>query len=54
VPGLYFPKKTSFDTISKVEIKRAREKLNTRPGKRFKFKSPMEKFNPLMKIVIAT
>jgi transposase, IS30 family len=36
----YFPKGTSFETITNEQVKAAENKLNNRPRKRFGFKSP--------------
>ena len=50
----YFPKKTNFDTVSDDEIKRVEQQLNTRPRKRFGFKSPIQEFHSLTKVAFAT
>lgn len=40
----YFPKKTSFDTITKEQIYRVTDRLNNRPRKRLNYKTPYEAF----------
>ena len=40
----YIPKKTNFDTINQQQIKEIQYKLNNRPRKNLKFKSPKEIF----------
>ena len=50
----YFPKKTNFDTVSKEEIKEVENQINTRPRKRFGFKSPINKFNSLTEVAFVT
>lgn len=41
----FFPKKTDFDIISKEQIKRVENLLNSRPKKCLKFKTPAEIFS---------
>ena len=50
----YFPKKTNFDDVSKIEIEKVEDELNTRPRKRFGFRSPIQEFNSLTKVAFAT
>ncbi len=41
----YFPKGSSFDNISELDIKRVQNKLNNRPRKKLGFLSPIEFFS---------
>lgn len=41
----YFPKKTSFDTITQSQVQKVEYLLNSRPRKILKFKTPLEVFN---------
>jgi IS30 family transposase len=41
----YFPKGSSFESITEEEVKKVQDKLNNRPRKRFDFQSPNEVFN---------
>lgn len=41
----YFPKKTDFATVSEEEIQFVEDRLNNRPRKRLKYKTPNEVFN---------
>jgi len=43
----YFPKGTSFDTISNKDLARVENLLNNRPRKILNFKTPIEAFNQL-------
>ncbi|MFQ5798612.1 MAG: IS30 family transposase [Bacteroidota bacterium] len=40
-----FPKKTNFDTVSRIAIKLLERRLNNRPRKVLHYKTPREKFN---------
>lgn len=44
----YFPKGTDFNQISKEQLKRVEEKLNSRPRKALKYYTPSEKFYSLI------
>lgn len=44
----YFPKKTDFDTVSAAEVAFVEERLNNRPRKRLKYKTPNEVFTRLV------
>lgn len=44
----FFPKSTDFNKISKKEIQRAQDLLNSRPRKILKFKTPSEIFNKIL------
>ena len=46
----YFPKKTSFESITWRDVKKAERKLNMRPRKRLGFISPFDKINSLTKV----
>jgi transposase, IS30 family len=41
----YFPKGSSFESITEEEVKKVQDKLNNRPRKRFGFQSPNEVFH---------
>mgnify|MGYP000441070485 CR=1 FL=1 len=41
----YFPKKTDFSTIPKIDLSRAEYLINTRPRKRLNWRTPLEVFN---------
>jgi len=41
----YFPKRTDFATVSATDIQFVEDRLNNRPRKRLKFKTPNEVFN---------
>jgi IS30 family transposase len=43
----YFPKKTSFDSITESELMQIEKKLNSRPRKCLGYKTPIEVFNRL-------
>jgi IS30 family transposase len=40
----YFPKKTDFDRIDQMDVASVEQKLNSRPRKSLKFKTPEEVF----------
>lgn len=42
----YFPKKSSFATITDEQVERVQDLLNSRPRKTLGFKSPLEVFSP--------
>jgi IS30 family transposase len=44
----YFPKGTSFVSITEEDVKRVQDKLNDRPRKRFGYLSPNEVFNNMI------
>ena len=46
----YFPKKSSFESITWKDVKKAERKLNKRPRKRLNFKSPVDVINSLTKV----
>jgi IS30 family transposase len=43
----YIPKKTNFDDIDELYIKKIETELNNRPRKRLMFQSPIQRFNQL-------
>ena len=47
----YFPKGRTIETITEEELKLVQDKLNNRPRKRHKFKSPAQLFNKSLKRV---
>jgi IS30 family transposase len=44
----YFPKGTDFNQVSPYEIRKVRDRLNGRPRKVLKWKTPFEAFNHLL------
>lgn len=46
----YFPKGTDFSKVSKREIKKVQQSLNTRPRKTLNWQTPQETFNKLVAI----
>jgi IS30 family transposase len=46
----YFPKKTNFENVSNLDVRRVENQLNKRPRKRFGFKSPIQIYNLLTKV----
>ena len=44
---MFFPKKTDFNSVSIVEIKRVENEVNNRPVRKFKYLSPNEVFSRL-------
>lgn len=50
----YFPKKTNFDHITENEIKKVENQLNSRPRKRFGFKTPLQEYYSINKVAFAT
>lgn len=47
----YFPKKTDFGFVDKVRIRRAEDKLNNRPMKLHRFKTPREIFDAALEAI---
>lgn len=46
----YFPKGTDFSRVSKREIKKVQQSLNTRPRKTLNWQTPQETFNKLVAV----
>jgi IS30 family transposase len=49
----YFPKKTDFTKLAWSDVKKVENRLNKRPRKRHKFRSPIEEYNLLTKVAFA-
>lgn len=50
----YFPKKTSFESLTWYEVQKAENRLNNRPRKRLGFKTPNFQFNKFTKVAFVT
>lgn len=49
--AVYIPKSTPFDKITDEKIIDIQEKLNNRPRKKFKFKTPNYMFNQMVAFI---
>jgi len=48
----YFPKGSSFASITDKDVQRAVKKINSRPRKRFNYRSPKELFKCAIEVLI--
>ena len=46
----FFPKKTSFEVLTRVEVKKVENLINQRPRKRLGYETPLKIFNRLTKV----